>query len=96
MAAPHVEVRVCFASWRNAPLHTSTASASYRAEMLHKILKTLDFRGLFVFLGVKNNPPFTIAPFLEPFGLEPVTFSCHALRDKFPCSVGRHLVQIMV
>ena len=61
-----------FASWRNAPLHTSTASASYRAAMLHKILKTLDFRGIFVFLGVKT-PFFTIAPFIEPFGLEPAT-----------------------
>ena len=48
-----------------------------------------------VFRG-KKQPPFNIAPFLEPFGLEPVTFSCHALRDKFPCSVGRRLVQNMI
>ena len=55
----------------------------------------LIFKGFCVFMG-KKHTPFTIAHFLEPFGLEPVTFSCHALRDKFPCSVGRYLVQIMV
>ena len=42
------------------------------ATVLHPNTKVLDFQGLFVFLGIKT-PPFTIAPFLEPFGLEPAT-----------------------
>ncbi len=45
------------------------------ATILPPNTKTLDFgKGLFVFLGVKKHYPFTIAPFLEPFGLEPATF----------------------
>ena len=43
------------------------------ATILHSNTKVLDFQGLFVFLGVKNTPPFTIAPFLASFGLEPAT-----------------------
>ncbi|MBQ7968431.1 MAG: hypothetical protein IJ292_01230 [Clostridia bacterium] len=42
--------------------------------ILHPNTKVLDFQGLFVFLGGKKQPPFTIAPFLEPFGLEPETY----------------------
>ena len=45
------------------------------ATILPPNTKALDFGGLFVFLGVKNTPPFTIAPFPRPFGLEPATFS---------------------
>ena len=57
--------------------------------------KSLNFKGFSCFWG-KKYIPFTIAPFLRAFVLEPVTFSCHALRDKIPRKVGRHLVQIMV
>ena len=45
------------------------------ATILHPNKKVLDFQGLFVFLGGKKQHPFTIAPFLEPFGLEPATLS---------------------
>jgi hypothetical protein len=36
------------------------------ATILHPNTKVLVNQGLFVFSGVKNNTPFTIAPFLEP------------------------------
>jgi len=46
-------------------------SASYREAMLHKNIKVLGFGGAFrVFRG---TPLFTIAHFLEPFGLEGAT-----------------------
>ena len=35
--------------------------------------KSLIFKGFSCFRG-KKQPPFTISPFLEPFGLERVTF----------------------
>ena len=56
--------------------------------------KSLVLQGFFGFLGSFFDLFF--ATISEPYGLEPVTFSCHALRDKFPCSVGRHLVQNMI
>ena len=65
------------------------------ATILHPNTKLLVNQGLFVFLGKKQSNV-TITPFHRSVGLEPVTFSCHALRDKFPCSVGRHLVQNMI
>ena len=57
---------------RNALVIRARAGGSQiGATILHPNTKVLVNQGLFVFLGVKNTPPFTIAPFLEPFGLEP-------------------------
>jgi len=65
------------------------------AAILHPNTKVLDFQGLFVFLGVKKHPlsPLHLFPDLLDLNLRPF---CHAERDKFPCSIGRHLVKNMI
>ena len=53
------------------------------------------FQALFVFLEVKNNPlsPLHLCPDLLDLNLR---LFCHAMRDKFPRGLGRHLVQNMI
>ena len=45
---------------------------AYRRDYIESYVEVLDVGALFVFLGVKNTP-FTIAPFLAPFGIELAT-----------------------
>ena len=45
---------------------------AYRRDYIESYVEVLDFGGLLCFRG-KNTPLFTIAPFLESYGLEPAT-----------------------
>ena len=65
------------------------------ATILHPNTKVLDFQGLFVFFRGEKQPLSPLHLFLNLL-VSNLRLICHALSDKIPRKVGRHLVQIMV